>query len=431
LGWGELYSSTSFLNDKTRIQVPLTPFFQPFVEAVASTVAGTAIDFRDPFRTDERNKSDTFTQEARISSSGDGRFNYLVGVYYTDGESVGSAPAVQPGLAPYNTPLAGMLGLTGDGTDTAFDFSGAGDFKELAGFGEMRWSLADDKVEMTLGGRLFKAESTGIDADGNITSSASETDTIFRGALAWLPNDNLTVFGQISQGYRAGGGNTQIPDPPANFDDSFDADTLTNYEIGVKTRTANDRLAASVSVYFIDWEDIQTQFTSPGGFLYGDNAGAAETSGVEIELTANPWSNAILAASAAYLKAELTEDVPGAGLVNGQRLPGTPEYTASLNLRQRFAIGGDYSLEPAVFWTYRDESYAGFGATQGQLLDAYSRLNLSLLLANEMSKWDFRLFVDNVTDERPTLAHYGFRGVPQIVTIRPLTYGLTFTKNWD
>ncbi len=431
LGWASLFSSTSYLEDDTAIILPLTAGFQPFVEFVAGLVAQEPVDFRDPFRTDERANADTFTQEIRLSSNSDGAFNYLFGLFYTDGDTEGSAPAIQPGLAPFNTPTAALFGLTGNGTDVAFDFSGSGEFEELAGFGELRFDMLDEKLQATVGGRFFDVENKGFGPDGSETASSSETDSIFRGSLAWFPNEFLTVFGQVAQGYRSGGGNTTIPDPPANFADAFDADTLTNYEVGLKARTPGGKLTANLSAFYIDWDDIQTQFLSPGGFLYVANAGSAETRGVELEFASNPFDRVLLSGSLAYLKAEIAEDVPGAGLVDGDRLPGTPEWTASLNARTQFDIGSNYVLEPSIFWTYRDESFAQFGATQGQALESYSRTNLALVLRNAEAGWDLRLFADNVTDEAPTLAFYGFRSVPQVVTIRPRTVGLALTVDFD
>ena len=434
LGWGELYSSSSYLDDETQINIEYTPLFSSVVEFFASNVSmffgGGPIDFREPIRGDERVGAKTLTQEIRLSSSNNGNFNYLVGLYYTGGDNTTIAPIVQPGFAQYNTAFAALAGFTGDGTDVAYNFSGATETSELAVFGEARFDLADDKLQLTFGGRFFDYENIGFGSTGIQNRDASENGSIFRASLAWFPNDYVTVFGQVSEGYRAGAGNTPIPDPPANFGD-VDADTLINYEIGVKFRTPNNRFSAALATYLIDWENIQTTFFTPGGFFFLDNAGAAETSGIEFEFASNPFRNAIFSGSIAYLSAEISEAVPALGIAAGQRLPATPEYTASLHLRERFSINDNYSLEPGVFWTYRDESFTAFGEGQGQLLDSYSRLNVSVLLNNEASNWNLRLFADNVTNETPVVGVNNFRSVPQVSTIRPQTIGLTFSKDFN
>ncbi|MEQ8691740.1 MAG: TonB-dependent receptor, partial [Pseudomonadales bacterium] len=316
------------------------------------------------------------------------------------------------------------------GTNAVFDFGGGSEFSELALFGELYFMTLNDRLQLTLGGRVFRSKADTIALDGSTAASSKEDNNILKASASWSASDSSMFYAQVSQGYRSGAGNTDIPDPPANFDTQFGADTLTNYELGYKGTLFDGKLQANASVYYIDWQDIQSQFTTDGGFLYGGNGGSAHTQGVELEFTATPISSLMISGSVAYLEAELDEDVPEADLIDGQRLPGTPEWTASLNVRSQHNVSNSLTLTPSALITYRDESFAGFGVDQDEVLDAYTRVNLYLELASNDGDWSVTLTGENVTGETPIVQTYGFRTVRQFVTIRPRTWGFAFRKSF-
>ncbi len=430
LGWADFISTTSVLDDRSSIILALTAFFQPNVEAVAGLLSGAPVDFRDPFRTTEENRTDAFTHEMRLQSKLDGPLNYLVGFYYFDSEFDSDAAAVQPGFAPFNTPVVTAFGFVGDGTDTVFDFSGQGSLEEIAGFGEIVFDALDDRLQLTAGARLFRTETEARDLDGNVTASASDSDVIFRFSGSYKFDDDTLIYAQVSEGFRSGGGNVAVPDAPPEFVDEFTSDTVWNYELGLKASFFENRVTTNLSAFLVDWSDIQTQITTAGGFLFTANAGAAETYGIELEVFTLPFENFNLSGSLAYLKAELTEDVPGAGLVDGQRLPGTPEITGSVTARYTHRVSETMELVPSVLYTYRGQSFSGFGVNQGFELDAFSRLNVGVSLTDLEDNWSVTLFADNLTDERPVVSPFTFRTVPQVATIRPRTVGISFSKDF-
>ena len=61
-----------------------------------------------------------------------------------------------------------------------------------------------------------------------------------------------------------------------------------------------------------------------------DNAAAAQSKGAELTLTLAPTPQLTLVGAFGYTDAELSEDAPDLGGVEGDRLPDTPEFTGSL-----------------------------------------------------------------------------------------------------
>jgi outer membrane receptor protein involved in Fe transport len=99
-------------------------------------------------------------------------------------------------------------------------------------------------------------------------------------------------------------------------------------------------------VFHIDWNDIQLLATD-GTFNFNANGGGAKSDGVEFTATAAPAPGLDLSANAAYTNARLTTDTLIGGL-DGDKLPFTPEFTASLNGDYSFPVGNDVERTSAA-----------------------------------------------------------------------------------
>ena len=61
------------------------------------------------------------------------------------------------------------------------------------------------------------------------------------------------LYARVATGYRPGGPNVFLPGVPP----MVDSDSMTNYEIGVKSSLAGGAVQLEAAVFFMDWEDIQ------------------------------------------------------------------------------------------------------------------------------------------------------------------------------
>ena len=90
---------------------------------------------------------------------------------------------------------------------------------------------------------------------------------------------------------------------------------------------------ANASVFRIDWEDLQLNMpdlTSPAQF-YIANVGGATSSGVEFELNARVHPSVDVFGGVGYTRARFADGSVSSGVpVGGNKIPNTPEYTATL-----------------------------------------------------------------------------------------------------
>src|SRR3546814_17310333 len=89
------------------------------------------------------------------------------------------------------------------------------------------------------------------------------------------------VYARVATGYRPGGPNVILPGLPP----TFDPDTVTNYELGLKTRLFNPDMSIDVGVFRMDWDDIQIPIAFGGTSGLGNGA-TARSQGIEAALRA-------------------------------------------------------------------------------------------------------------------------------------------------
>ena len=67
--------------------------------------------------------------------------------------------------------------------------------------------------------------------------------------------DTTSIYVRVATGFRPGGPNV-LP-PGSGAPSTYDSDELTNYEIGLRTGTADGTFTLDVAAFYLDWKDIQ------------------------------------------------------------------------------------------------------------------------------------------------------------------------------
>ena len=124
----------------------------------------------------------------------------------------------------------------------------------------------------------------------------SESDSVYRVNLTWKATDTAMLYATWSEGYRPGGINRNP------FAGGYIRDFLTNYELGWKTRFADDRLQFNGAVFLEEWDDIQVSFQGANGITQVANGRKAEVQGIEVQLDWLPTDSLRLAVSARVLR---------------------------------------------------------------------------------------------------------------------------------
>ncbi len=423
------------------------------------------------------------TFEARISSSGDSRFDWLAGVFVSDVErdyaqrlptpgydamtdaalGAGTSDAVNNGVAPVDSPYAANLPY---------------DIQQSALFGEVTFNVSD-AVRLTAGGRFYDFEEDRVfwsgglfsNGDGPFTDSTSSDGFTPRVLASWDFNDNVTFNAQASQGFRLGGVNDPLNETLCEPDDvltygnreRYEDEKMWNYEAGVKSVFDNG-VTLNAAVFYSDIEDLQVTFDAGScSSRVVFNVDSAHTAGIEFELEAQPSDGLYLSFAGSVLESEFDSAItdqngdPLNGVKKGNRLASVPEIQLAATGSYYFPVGlfggsdafvnatihhvGDRITQPSDQVAGAGDFVSGLayaGATGDELtaldlvMDAYTIANLSVGIEKE--SWTATLYIHNVSDENADLSfnrERGGRARLAFFTNRPRTIGLNFRKSFS
>ena len=271
------------------------------------------------------------------------------------------------------------------------------------------------------------------DGETEVHVDYRESGVTPRVLLEYRRNERMLVYLTAAQGFRPGGANEfaanvlqeceeSLDELGVTFAPQFESDSLWNYEIGTRIQGLEDRLAANLSLYHIDWEDMQTAVFLPScGNSLIENVGSAVSDGVELELTWLPLDSLELGLSASYIDARLAEDVPNVGGDDGEPLPTVPAWTVSATARQDFELPGELAGFAQADYQYVEGSWNAFD--EAFRVRVPSRDLVNLRAGARLDRWEVELYVNNVFDERGVLFHNNFLFEWQTL-VRPRTVGL-------
>jgi len=398
------------------------------------------------------NRNEELTHETRVVSTTDSAWQYVAGIFYTDREEVSHTFLPAYG----KTSVLGVFPIV---NDILFTNTSPRVRKEIAAFGELTYRFTD-RWAVTAGLRYFDFDFETLDdffgstvlvpgGAQTLTGAAQEDGFVPKLRLELRPTDAQLYYATAAKGFRMGGANFPLPtNVPAcaaqvqavfgqpTLPSGFESDSLWSYELGGKTSWLGGRLIANASAYYIDWDNTQVssgtlcQFS--GAVL---NVGAVESRGIEVEVQAVPNDRVKLGLAGAYVKSEVAErlQLPGATRVFaevGAPMPDVPEWSVSAT--------ADYAFPLSAVWQgfaradYRYVTSRPVNLTTTAEKDAFGLGNFRLGTTNE--RWTASLYVENFTDERPSLAGtpasttLASRGVGY--TLRPRTYGMILERQF-
>ena len=386
---------------------------------------------------------EVFTQEFRVVSNSGGTFGWLAGVFYLDQDMPSTETITAPGLnntpfcidvdpppppgAPYDT-CSGFP----DGEEIMNYGSSMGSREEYGLYGDISYDIGD-RWQATVGARWYDIEQSdvgewsGFFSGGfNVPSSfySSEDGTTWRGSLAFHPTNDTMIYGLVSQGFRPGGANdVDSYQLCSGATDTYESDSLWNYEIGTRTTWLDSRLTVNATAYYIDWSDAQVSvFGMDCGAYYTANSGEATSRGAEVELVATISDRWSLLLTGGYVDSKLEQglDDPGINAPAGTALPYVPETTASLTSNHRFPIMGNREGFVLAEIEHTGRSYSSLDLDFRTKLSAYTLVNLRAGVAS--GDWTTEVFAENLLDEQANFSCCRING--EYVTNRPRTVGM-------
>ncbi len=346
LGAGDITSTTAYYERETS-EFEEEHTFLDFIYGAAVGVPITPLESTLETTSEYQN----FTHETRFTSSSDGPINYTVGLFYGDSEFIrGYPPALQPGA---NDALHAAIGAPADIVpgDLIFITEQPEQVEELAIFGEVTWDVTE-QLALTAGGRWydtsvsFSSVSDGFANGGPSEFSGKQSESGFNPKVmaSFDATDNVNVYASASKGFRIGGVNGQIS-PTLCGDEldrvgldpdslrTYDSDELWSYEIGVKSRLADNRVTLNAAAFYIDWQDSLQVQRLACGFQVDANVGDVESTGFEVELSAVPFDGLTIDLGVGYTNTEVAR-AAGDGFPVTRR-SGTPWRTQLNGFRIR------------------------------------------------------------------------------------------------
>ncbi|MCG8313375.1 MAG: TonB-dependent receptor [Pseudomonadales bacterium] len=382
--------------------------------------------------------------ELRYATDRADQLNLTTGVYYSDRNSK---------LDNYELGANGEGGAFTTPRDIRYHRQVWESFEQKAAFAELSFPFTN-QLTVTAGTRYFEYEKSSAGQsliDHDVLSpvipyqefSSEESGWISRFLIDFQVSDDWLTYFSVSEGYRPGGVNQAI-DLPDNLQ-GYDADTLTNFEIGTKAKLLNDKLFASASLYRAEWDDIQITGRR-GLFRFTANANQAQVDGLELETRFKANDSFTISSQLNWMNAELTEDQNNDNLealnidvrdvdgLDGDPIPYTPEFTASLQLEYRFWQDGSNEFTGHLGYNYVGSSQSTFRKDNPYYreIDAYELIHLNIS-GKFQDSLTTTLFVDNLTNETAiTYAEVGETTLGQawVTSVTPRTIGLSISKTF-
>ncbi len=228
---------------------------------------------------------------------------------------------------------------------------------------------------------------------------ASWSELTPRAVLSWSPQPDLRVYASVTRGYTAGGFNTDAATLAA-LTLPFAPETVTNYELGVKSQWLENRLQINAAVFHMDYEDKQELFfNNLTRVLTITNAAQATAKGGEIEIRYKPTSWLNLMANYGYLDTRYDNFVIPGGVVNtGNPLGSSPVNRGALAADVDLPLGSAGYLIGSASWAYTDGYYTGATKDPNLYVGAYALTNLTLGYEAPSRAWRISAWVKNLTD---------------------------------
>jgi outer membrane receptor protein involved in Fe transport len=392
----------------------------------------------------QKNYTDKFTQELRLSSPESDSIEWLVGGYYTH-ESSGIDPQdffiTEPGTETIITNVAAIPnGDLGQAQITS-------KYDEYAAFANATWHISP-RFDITVGGRYAHNEQTvdllnfGLLVGPRTEAHTTSSENVFTYSIAprYEISDDVSVYARVASGYRPGGPNAIPVGAPAGTPTTFESDETVNYEVGLKGDFADRALSLDVAAFYVDWSNIQVVAVINNTGVNA-NGETAVSKGVEFSTTARPTQGLSFRLNGAYTDAKLTADTPAAtGGRDGDPLPFVPKWSVNFNGDYEWTafgnatayVGGSVSLvgdRTTNFGTRRPVPAGSPVGTVGALIKVPSYETVDLRAGVNFDQWSIRAYVRNLFDVAGVTSVSGTGGLPNnaraIGILQPRTAGLT------
>jgi iron complex outermembrane recepter protein len=380
-----------------------------------------------------------FSQEFRFTGTSDS-VDWVMGVFYMDEE----VDRKEEYYTQYNTLLQLGLGLAGIG-DVLFTQDNT--TTSMAVYGQADWHVTEQWT-LTYGGRYSYDEKkitqdaidlmgggppTGVPLIGPEFSAPVKADDDWsdytnKVSVSYQPNDDIMLYATYSEGYKSGAFPSQANQPSA-AGQTVDPETVDNYEAGVKSAWWDNRIQFNLSVYFMDYNDLQV-FDLNNRLLLVLSSAQAESNGVDMDFNVLLMDNLVISTSYNYSDATYTDFISSTGNdYGGNDLVYAPENAFSIDADYRLDIGSAGTLDFNVSYNWKDDYFTNASNAEKTRQDDVGMIGASIGWTSTDESWMASVWGKNLDDEQQLASL--IVDPTQITSesyMPPRTYGVTLTK---
>jgi outer membrane receptor protein involved in Fe transport len=296
-----------------------------------------------------------------------------------------------------------------------------------------------------------------------IQEPVNESKTVPRAAVTFSATDEINLYAAYSEGFRIGGhnpiGNLTTPgcqaalakfgltDPASAAE--FKSDQINNIEAGIKSAFAGGRIIANLTVFRVDWKDLQTtinldQYDNACGASFVGNAGEARINGVDGEFRALLNDHWRVSLSGQYADGKIVSVAQGSTGTLGAPLESAPKTQVTAGLEYTMNLRPEWTSTARIDYAYvgaRNLSNTNTPVDPAYQLPGYGETNIRYAVVHK--DWEYTTYVSNLTNTVPQLGVEIFAGGPGnyqgaytagsqrfVTTSPPRTFGITIRKNF-
>ncbi|MCW8875884.1 MAG: TonB-dependent receptor [Kangiellaceae bacterium] len=467
--WGVSMEITSDYSD---FMLTYIASYRTFESSSLEEEDGTANE-RFLFHTKNNEDQEQVSHELRLSSTGDSDLQWTLGATYSWEKAkqahevfvntntldtffyiAGGAPAEAIPMLPLGGGLTGFFGdafandlqllsaLSGLPAQTILDMTVAanlnrdwlettrddGTYTSVALYGDFTYAMTDE-LNLTLGIRYthdkknfavttqwdnaFIIPIPGVDPvpfglvffdqfDGEQQRNSWDAWTP-RFVLDYQVNDSLMLYASSTKGFKSGGFNSLGVDP------AFDAENVTNNEVGFKSTWLDDRIVFNLAFYDYEYEDLQIlKLTGPDGTIPTYNIGNAdaEGNGYDLDFRWQATDSFSITANYGHVETAYTQydytQFPGEGPENdvtGEPLSSIPENKWNVVLDYNLSLGGAGDIAFRFHHNFTDDRVDHTGADASRHIDDYTLQNMRISYFPADGDWEVSLWGKNLGDE--------------------------------
>ena len=379
-----------------------------------------------------------YAQDLRIATTGDGRFNALVGAYYFD-ELIFNVNGL---------PLFTDIDTNGDGVVNHLDCEAASpaacNFRNQFHQHKTSASLYTDdsyKIsdQLTLRGGLrfthdvaalrgFVSQEYGTDGvlianliPGSTTNLDATADRSFttnnvspKIGLDYKPSDETLLYATYSRGYRGGSFNAQAYFLPEELS-TTKSETVTDYEIGSKASFFEHRLELDSAAFYYDYRNQQFIDIDPKtGAQPLVNLPVSRIYGAELEIAARPIRDLQITGGVSLLNTKVEQGTLDGQSIVGNSIVNAPKYSGTMAVDWDVVHANWGSVSTRVDGNYVSRQFFDLENRPTASQGGYGLLNARLGWKTASGNAGVDLWIRNIsntfytTDKIDLLSGFGF-----------------------